>query len=281
MRRVKLFAIALALAPALMSVTSAGLRAQTVLGKMQWVGVGHSFPWWWRADDPAQPAQMINRNVYGAGAYSAKFQFTPPTTPTVTWPQHGTSNFGPAVDIYCVDFTHTANTGTYDAYFTKLNGALTNTRANNQTKYLQVAWLATKMETFGTSVIADKAKRAEIHAAMWWILSGEPKGSWNGLTTNGGSGNPANYLAIGSSDYWVQQALANYGTVNAGEWTIVTDKCVTTAYHNGSGEGKSDSCSQEFMTRTVATPEPATMLLLGTGLLATLAMSGMIRRPQG
>jgi len=62
---------------------------------------------------------------------------------------------------------------------------------------------------------------------------------------------------------------------------VVTAACGSSGGTAGTGHNNnpSDSCAQEFLTRNVV-PEPATVILLGTGLLATLALTGVMRRPE-
>ncbi len=263
--RANLKLVTLVSAMALAPITA---KAQ-IQGSFQWQNAGSSFAWYWRN------SSGTNIHVMGGAAYSAKLKF--PNTPGY-WPAHGTTSFGPAVDIYCVDFLHTAKTSSsgYSAYFSKLSGPLTKTRSSNLATYMKAAWLIAKMDTYGTSTTADKRTRAEIHAAVWNILSGQPVSVWNGT---GSSGSATSYSAAGMNS-WIAMANSNYTSVNAGEWTVITDTCVEAQRHNGSGFTVSDNCSQEFLTRNVV-PEPATLILLGTGLLATLAAAGVFRRPEG
>lgn len=258
-------------ATAVLLLSPALADAQTISGRLQWNNAGSSFSWYWRN------SSGTNINVLGGAAYSAKIQYasTPPSTSY--WPTGAVAPnaFGPAVDIFCVDFLHTAKTTAYDAYFTKLGGPLTNTRSNNQAMYMKAAWLASQMKNYTTTTTADKLQRANIHAAIWWIMAGQPTSVWNGT----GSASLASNYGNTGMNAWIASANANYGSINLDEWTVVTDKCVTTTGNNGRGFNAADNCSQEFLVQNVV-PEPATMILLATGLVATLLMGGYLRRTE-
>jgi hypothetical protein len=160
----------------------------------------------------------------------------------------------PIVDIYCVDYLHEIHLGdTWTARVTNLTGNLSNTRLGGLwgtgasffgtddvfTRYRKAAWLTTRFAIQNTSAWGG------IHSAIWL------------LTTP----NYTSYLSasmIADANYWIGQAATNYLSIDASQFTVVTD--VNTV----GGQGG----VQEYI---MVTPEPATVLLLGTGLAGLYA----------
>jgi hypothetical protein len=246
------------LAVALAVFGAAGAHAQT-LGNLQWVGTGSSF---------ASNFQTVNGstvttvNAYAGAAYRANASI-PGTAP---WYLQSSNGFGPAVDILCIDFLHTAHTTTYPAYFTNLAfDGLTRTRSANLDQYRRVAWLTTQMETLPFTS-AGRQDRTEIHAAIWQIMGGTP----HRARVSGGSYSGSE-LAIAS---WINLANLNYMQTNLAQFTVVTAECVWRVGNAGRGSTVPDNCSQEFLVRnTTVTPEPAALLMLASGLLLVLGAS--------
>jgi hypothetical protein len=247
---------------ALLVATTPALAQGQTLGWLDWVGTGSSFSASFQTGSQTVTA-------YAGAAYRAN-ALVPGTAP---WYLQASNGFGPAVDILCIDFLHTAQTVTYQAYFTNLAfDNLTRTRGADLSQYQRAAWLSTQMETLPFTN-AGRQDRAEVHAAIWQILAGTP--TLARANIGSGSSYAGSDVAIAN---WISLANANYLSVNLAQFTVVTAECVDRVGHAGDGFRVADSCSQEFLVRnTTVTPEPGAILLLATGLMAVAGV-GFIRR---
>lgn len=146
----------------------------------------------------------------------------------------------PQFSIYCVDYNHYAKDQWVNV--TALNaGALPNTRLEDYGDYQQAAYLASLFDTAPTSAWGA------IHAAIWNITSG---------------------VAVGDAaqrNYYLGLAAANAASFSTQGWYVLSPLNADGGAHDGTG--------QEFLMRSVSVPEPASFLLLASGLLFLAAAS--------
>jgi hypothetical protein len=137
------------------------------------------------------------------------------------------------VTLNCVDyFHHIVNGQQWDANLTSLgstSGIGLNTRGSSLDLYQQAAWLSTQYAGKSSTDIGD------IQATIWNLFAGSP------------------IAGLPSSAYWLAQAQSNYRSLDYTYFYVVTDVNRAAA-----------ASAQEFLI--YSTPEPGTMLLLGTGL---------------
>jgi hypothetical protein len=148
------------------------------------------------------------------------------------------------ISVMCIDFTHHVTTGeTWDGNITNLSAAdLSDTRLGDSgyVTYREQAWLYSQF-------MAGAGPSGDINYAVWALISADAKTS-------------AGWTA--GAQHWYDLAtttdLANFSTVS---FNIITPKDLT-----GTGP-------QEFIT--TGTPEPAGLVLVGSGLLG---LAGFGRR---
>ncbi len=169
-------------------------------------------------------------------------------------PYYGTMNGAP-VTLFCDDVLHEVYSGeTWTANLTNLGTALStvnglgNTRfgAGNGTiggaqLYEEVAWLVTQFTP------TDKNEWVSIQHAIWDLT--DPS---------------AHYTDVGLFLYDAG-LQSNYGSINPNDFLIVTDQ-----------NYKNPGSVQEFIVETVQTPEPSSLVLLISGMLAMMLL--VIRR---
>ena len=149
--------------------------------------------------------------------------------------------FSEQLTLNCVDFFHAITVGqTWTANVSRLDSDLSNTRfggiTNGLTLYRQAAWLTTQYAGRSNSDIAN------IQATIWDLFG--------------------NAAPQASSSYWLTQAQLNYETVNMQDFVVITDVNKELA-----------NSAQEFLAYNpgTVTPEPVSMILMGTGLAGVAA----------
>jgi hypothetical protein len=151
-----------------------------------------------------------------------------------------TTPVSPMFSIYCVDYTHYARDQWVNV--TALDGGnLSNTRLEDYGDYQKAAYLASLFDTAPTSAWGG------IHAAIWQITSGVSVGD------------------PGQRSYYLDLAGTHAGSFSTQGWYVLSP---SNPYNVADSQ-----LGQEFLMRAVSVPEPATFLLLASGLLCLAAVS--------
>jgi hypothetical protein len=197
-------------------------------------------------------AAVAITDIAGAQPIGLKFQSGPPS-PAVTGygyyvgPFSGTVTSNPTlptINLFCVDVLNQITWGQqWTANVTSLaHNVIPNTRQPAQlNNYRKAAWLTNQYSLTSTT------QWAGIQAAIWNLLNpGSP---------NGGA----------AETYWLNKAntfstTSSWNTYNWAQYYVLTPV--------GAAGFKSNHGTQEFITTSpFVTPEPATLLLLATGLI--------------
>jgi hypothetical protein len=175
-------------------------------------------------------ADPVQANFAGLGGENQNGEYT--------YPYFITINSGPQIPMLCDDFYHGSALGdTWQANITALtSGDLSQTRFNDLSEYEQAAYLMLQIND------ADQPEWGNINFAIWKIFN-------PGLDMGG---TPPGTLG---PEYWYDLALgANLSNVDFSGIMILTPL-----------NPQDPTGDQEFL---FATPEPGTLLLIGSGLIA-------------
>ena len=206
--------------------------------------------------------------------FGARFEVTRTPGHPDPLPMNVGTGFGPTYDVFCVSMLNDIGFGTSNiaSYFTNLGSDAaaigSYTRPHTLNQYLEAAYLASESEAATGPNI--QAQQAEYAGAIWQAMDGA---GVVGYVWRGGV-----WVDL-SVDVAAAQAavLGGWGSANAEQWVVVTptDACGP-AVGLPAGQCSLLGGTQEMLVHVAA--EPATLLLLGTGLLTMLIGTAVIRR---
>lgn len=187
-------------------------------------------------------------------------------------PQMGTfrlkllSNPGqPVIDVWCLDFLNTINMNPRRANFTALTAGATD--FNQRTRWGTAKLDAYKQAAFLTTLLAPAAALTgnattvkAIHCTIWQLFAASGLVDCSGVNTA-----PYQQMATDA-------AAANYYGMNFRYWFVISPLELASY----SGTNRPEAHWQELITHQ--TPEPASMVLVATGLIALGATSYRNRR---
>ncbi len=207
--------------------------------------------------DAQSTVRMDNVGAGTVGAYSTGSYYVSPYGATLT-----TVGGSQAISVFCVDFLNTVTVGQQWAVnISKLTddaAMAANTRHGDEAyaldRYKGAVWLASQLSS------ATTPNKIAIQSAMWEIMT---------------PGNPG----VAGEQAWVDQTyaayLSNWYGMDFNGWSVLTQVGAAHVDQGIAGQLNTTAGRQEFITYQAppvsTVPEPATVALMGTGLLGLMA----------